>query len=197
MVKMKVEITVEKDKFIVDVDGFKLDVYKDLENDIVEDPIKKAAWLSGVAYEVERRYYRFTEVEKKECLIHWKIWAVRWLKAKDMKDTADNVDCAVAKIFSGLDVDSKLDCLYSILRKDTTTKKRYERWEDFYRDDAVAEFIKNECSEMFKLEFEQNMTFDKVIDRESRMLSIVKSLKAASEAFKEKVYQEGRMTKLM
>lgn len=192
---MKVEVDIGREKFVIDVDGFQVDVYRDLENEMTDDPVKKSAWLSGVAYEVERRYSRFVSVEKGAYMMHWKLWAARWLKAKDIRDTADNISTAIAKIFSDAPVDEKVKFLYSVLRL-VPPSRRFERWEEFYHDESISSHIKDECSEMFKLEMEHNMTFDKALDRESRMLSIVKSLKAASDAYKEKMYQEGRMAKL-
>jgi len=193
---MKVEILVEREKLVINVDGFELDVYKDLENDIVEDPVKKSIWFSGVAYEVERRYFRFMEIEFKECQSFWRYWATRWLKAQDMKDTGDNVEAALPRLFSSTtSVNDKVTYLYHVLRK-VRPQKSYEKWDDFFNDGTIDKLVKNECEEMYRIEFERKQTYDRMVETGGRMLSMAKTLKAVAEGYREKLYQEGRINKL-
>jgi len=190
---MKVEVNVSKDSLIVDVDGMILDVYGDLSKEMVEDVIRKSVWLSSISYEVKRRLTRFSEVEKKSYMTHWREWAIKWAKVKGLKDTQENINDCVAKIFGDILIKEKIRYLFDIrgmLRKDTD---KFDTWGDFFNDDDISEDVKRMCKEMYKIEFEKKMNYEKVIELEARMATIVASLRDASVGYKMKSEQEKSM----
>jgi len=180
---MKVEIEVDKQSLSILVDGYKLDVYKDLESCDVDDATKKYVWLSSIAFEVERRLTRFTELEEKEYMSFWREYATKWLKVKDMKDTMDLIDSTVSRIFGNVSVSDKIAMIYSISSV-VINNKHFERWGDFFNDPNVNDRIKDFGRNMYRLEFEKNMTYDKLIDLKVRMIAIVKTVKAAAEGYR-------------
>lgn len=187
---MKVEVIVERERLVIDVDGFVLDVSEELGSESVEHAIKKSVWLYGVAYEIERRYNRFVGVEKKAFMGFWREWAIKWLRAKGMPDTMDLIDSTVARMFGeekrdrmDMKVNEKIGYLYDIARVFQGKRKSYSSLKEFLRDDEVSDNLKDLCREMYKLELEENMTYDRVIDTEARMFCLVRSLKTAAEGY--------------
>jgi len=190
---MKIEVEVDKDRLLVDIDGFKFNVLEDLGKEFVEDVVKKAVWFASIAYEVERRYVRFIEVEKRQYMNHWRLWALKWIRVKDQKDTSDFIDSCVADIFSDYSISNKLKYLFEINGR--RLSKEYSRWAEFFNDDSVPDFLKNDCREMFKIELENKITYDKMIDIETRMSYIVKCLKYIADGYKEKAFFESKSLK--
>lgn len=195
MSSFKVEVTVDKDKFLVEVEGYKLDVYDELGKELIPDVLKKSAWLAGIAHEVERRYTRFIKIEKRQWMAHWKYWAHRWLEAKAMKETSDNLKDVVAMLFGDCSIKNKVKYIYAVEGRAFPVGKKFEIWRDFFNDAEIPQFIKDIGRDMYRVELDtpNNMTYDKVIDIDSRMLAIVNSLRTASDGYRGKSFEESKV----
>jgi hypothetical protein len=199
---MKVEVNISKDSLIIVVydvgnpksieDGVQLNVYDELGQEIVKDAVKKSVWLASVAYEINRRLYRLIEVEKKAYMAHWREWAIKWSKVKGMKDTMDIVDSCVSKIFGDCSIGDKVQFVFDI-RGVHKKNIKIEKWPDFFNNDDIDDAVKKICRDMYRLELEKKMTYDRVIDLESRMQTIVSSLRAAADGYKRKSEQEKQL----
>lgn len=187
---MKVEVDVSKDSLIIGIDGVEIDVYNDLSKEMVEDSIKKSIWLASIAYEVNRRLHRFVEIEKRSYMTHWREWAIKWTKVKGMKDTMDIIDSAVSKLFGDSSIKEKIQNVFDVRGMVKKDVDRFETWGKFFNDDDVSDVIKDHCRAMYRMELEKNMTYDKMVDLESRMTTIVSSLKIAADGYKRKSEQE-------
>lgn len=191
----KVEVTVDKNTFEVKVEDYKLNVYDELGKELTPDVLKKSAWLAGIAHEVERRYTRFVEIEKREYMAHWKYWAHRWLAAKDMKETSENLKDTVAMLFGNCSINDKIKYIYAVEGRAFPAGKKFELWREFFNDMDIPQFIRDTGRDMYKVELEtpNSMTYDKAIDIDSRMLAIVNSLRTAAEGYKGKSFEENKI----
>jgi hypothetical protein len=189
---MKVDIEIGKSgSVIVKVDDYVLDVTDELRTEVIADVEKKYVWLSSLAYEIERRYTKLTEGEKRACMAHWNDWAVRWLKARDINQTSDLIGNAVAHLFGEATINQKVQYLHEVSCMMLPLKKKnYERWSDFFNDPAVSDNLKETCRKMFSLELERNQDYDKMVMAESKLHSIVQTLKACAQGYK--LYAERR-----
>jgi len=182
---MKVEVDVGRELVLINVDGFSLDVYKELASESVEGATKKSVWLFSVAYELKRRLQKITEIEKKSYMAFWRDWAERWLKNRDATVSLEKVDAVVARMFGDISVSEKVLYVYDICNMMRPLKARkYETWKEFFKDKDVDQKIQNTCMEMFRLEIEEVKTYDRIVEMEIRLQAMVDTIKAAAEGYK-------------
>jgi hypothetical protein len=189
---MKVEVTVSRESLVINVDGFVLDVYKELEAENVEGAGKKHVWLASVAYEIRRRHVRLVEIEKKAYMSFWGEWAVKWLKVKDLQITLDTTSSTIARMFGDLSITDKIRYVFEIgMRLMPQKQQKWDRWKDFFDDTSVDPKLKELCRDMYALEFEKGMTYDKIADLEARMAAMVDTLKVAAEGYRVREARNG------
>jgi cell division protein FtsL len=182
---MKVEVSVEREFVLISVDGFQLDVYKELSAESVEGATKKSVWLSSVAYELRRRLQKITEIEKKSYMAFWRDWAERWLKNREATVSLEKIDAVVARMFGDISVTEKVLYTYDICNTMRPLKaRRYETWKEFLNDTSVDQKIRNTCLDMYRLEIEENKSYDRIIEMEIRLQAMVSTIMVAADGYK-------------